>query len=81
MFSDGKQTTVGFDGHRYDFVSRWIGGNGYTYETIPAGSNALTEWWKVIGNPISSHTCLGDMSDKCTWRYGLPHRVQVFSIK
>ncbi|WP_375661238.1 filamentous hemagglutinin [Bartonella sp. CM86QHHN] len=74
--SDGKQTTVGFDGHRYDFVSRIIGGNGYTYETIPAGSNVLTEWWRVVMNPISPHTCLGDASDKCTWRYGTSHREQ-----
>ncbi|WP_375683797.1 filamentous hemagglutinin, partial [Bartonella sp. AP285QHHD] len=74
--SDGKQTIVGFDGHRYDFVSRIIGGNGYTYETIPAGSNVWTEWWRVIMNPISSHTCLGDASDKCTWRYGTSHREQ-----
>ncbi|WP_375674667.1 hypothetical protein [Bartonella sp. CL100XZDX] len=54
-----------FDGYRYDFVSRIIGGNGYTYATIPAGSNWWTEWWRVIMNPISSHTCLGDVGYKC----------------
>ncbi|WP_375671004.1 filamentous hemagglutinin [Bartonella sp. CL434QHHD] len=74
--SGGKQTTIGFDGNRYDFVSRIIGGNGYTYETIPAGSNMWKEWWRVATNPISSHTCLGDASDKCTWRYGTSHREQ-----
>ncbi|WP_404978404.1 filamentous hemagglutinin [Bartonella tribocorum] len=74
--SDGKQTTIGFDGHRYDFVSRIIGGNGYTYETIPAGSNVWTEWWRVVTNPISSHTCLGDASDKCKVRYGISHLKQ-----
>ncbi|GAA5097969.1 filamentous hemagglutinin [Bartonella acomydis] len=74
--SDGKQTTIGFDGHKYDFVSRVIGGNGYTYETAPAGSNALTEWGRVITNPISPHTCLGDAGDKCTWRYGTSHLEQ-----
>ncbi|MBB5074061.1 hypothetical protein HNQ69_001195 [Bartonella callosciuri] len=36
--SDDKQTHVGFDGHRYEFVSRVIGGNDFTYETVPAGS-------------------------------------------
>ncbi|WP_375701061.1 filamentous hemagglutinin [Bartonella sp. AA23NXGY] len=74
--SDGKQTTVGFDGHRYDFVSRIIGGNGYTYETIPAGSNVLTEWWRMVMNPISPHTCLGDASPKCRYNYGSSHREQ-----
>ncbi|QLC51436.1 hypothetical protein HWV54_00315 [Bartonella alsatica] len=38
--NNGKQTTVGFDGHRYDFVSRWIGGNDFTYQTVPAASNS-----------------------------------------
>ncbi len=74
--SGGKQTTIGFDGNRYDFVSRWIGGNGYTYETIPAGSNVWTEWWRVIMNPISSHTCLGDVGYKCQKFYGSSHREQ-----
>uniref|UniRef100_UPI0035D0CB6B hemagglutinin repeat-containing protein n=1 Tax=unclassified Bartonella TaxID=2645622 RepID=UPI0035D0CB6B len=74
--SDGKQTIVGFDGNRYDFVSRIIGGNGYTYETIPAGSNWWKEWWRVIMNPISSHTCLGDAGQKCQKRYGSSHLKQ-----
>ncbi|WP_375662469.1 filamentous hemagglutinin, partial [Bartonella sp. OC16QHHD] len=74
--SDGKQTTIGFDGNRYDFVSRIIGGNGYTYETIPAGSNWWKEWWRVIMNPISSHTCLGDVGYKCQKFYGTSHREQ-----
>ncbi|USP03050.1 hemagglutinin repeat-containing protein [Bartonella taylorii] len=74
--SGGKQTTIGFDGNRYDFVSRWIGGNGYTYETIPAGSNWWTEWWRVIMNPVSSHTCLGDASYKCRYNYGTSHLEQ-----
>ncbi|WP_330169473.1 filamentous hemagglutinin [Bartonella grahamii] len=74
--SDGKQTTIGFDGHRYDFVSRVIGGNDYTYETLPAGSNWWKEWWKVATNPISSHTCLGNASPQCRYDYGLSHREQ-----
>ncbi len=74
--SDGKQTTIGFDGNRYDFVSRIIGGNGYTYGTLPAGSNVWTEWLRVATNPISSHTCLGDAGPKCRDIYGLSHRVQ-----
>ncbi|GAA5113021.1 hypothetical protein GCM10023261_17350 [Bartonella jaculi] len=74
--SDGKQTTVGFDGHKYDFVSRIIGGNGYTYETAPAGSNWWTEAWKMFTDPINPHTCLGDAGDKCTWRYGTSRREQ-----
>ncbi|WP_375697142.1 filamentous hemagglutinin, partial [Bartonella sp. AP14QHHD] len=74
--SDGKQTTIGFDGNRYDFVSRIIGGNGYTYETIPTGSNMWKEWWRVIMNPISSHTCLGDVGYKCQKFYGTSHREQ-----
>ncbi|MCZ2159274.1 filamentous hemagglutinin [Bartonella sp. 220] len=73
----GKKTTIGFDGHRYDFVSRVIGGNGYTYETIPPGSNRWKEWWNMFSDPINPHTCLGDASDKCTVRYGSSHRVQV----
>ncbi|WP_375674251.1 filamentous hemagglutinin, partial [Bartonella sp. AA18HLJMS] len=74
--SDGKQTTIGFDGNRYDFVSRIIGGNGYTYGTLPAGSNVWTEWLRVIMNPISSHTCLGDVGPKCQKFYGTSHREQ-----
>uniref|UniRef100_UPI0035CFDFF1 filamentous hemagglutinin n=1 Tax=Bartonella sp. AA74HLJMH TaxID=3243436 RepID=UPI0035CFDFF1 len=74
--SDGKQTTIGFDGHRYDFVSRWIGGNGYTYETIPAGSNWWKETWNMFTNPYNPHTCLGDAGPKCRDIYGLSHRVQ-----
>ncbi|WP_375679200.1 MULTISPECIES: filamentous hemagglutinin [unclassified Bartonella] len=77
--SDGKQTTIGFDGNRFDFVSRIIGGNGYTYETIPAGSNVWKEWRRVIKNPISSHTCLGDVGPKCQKFYGTSHREQ-FSL-
>ncbi|WP_396583927.1 filamentous hemagglutinin [Bartonella grahamii] len=46
--SDGKKTTIGFDGHRYDFVSRWIGGNGYTltrqYLLVVAGGKNGGEW-------------------------------------
>ncbi|WP_245289007.1 filamentous hemagglutinin [Bartonella henselae] len=74
--SDGKQTTVGFDGHRYDFVSRWIGGNSYTYKTIPSDSNAWKEWWRVVTDPISSHTCLGDAGRMCSILYGSSHREQ-----
>ncbi len=74
--SDGKQTTVGFDGHGYDLVSRWIGGNGYTYETIPAGSNWWKEMWNMFTDSISPHTCLGDEGDKCTWRCGASHLKQ-----
>ncbi|CAK01429.1 filamentous hemagglutinin [Bartonella tribocorum CIP 105476] len=74
--SDGKQTMIGFDGHRYDLVSRIIGGNGSTYETIPAGSNMLKEWWRVIRNPVSPHTCLGDVSYKCQKFYGTSHLKQ-----
>ncbi|WP_246350210.1 hypothetical protein [Bartonella fuyuanensis] len=74
--SGGKQTTIGFDGNRYDFVSRIIGGNGYTYETIPAGSNWWKEWWRVITNPVSPHTCLGDVGQKCRYNYGSSHREQ-----
>ncbi|WP_254473161.1 hemagglutinin repeat-containing protein [Bartonella sp. B1098] len=78
--SDGKQTTVGFDGHKYDFVSRWIGGNGYTYDTAPAGSNAWNEAWKMFTNPNSVHTCLGNASDKCRYDYGSSHLEQ-FPLK
>ncbi|WP_375666197.1 hypothetical protein [Bartonella sp. TT121SHDZB] len=72
--SDGKQTTIGFDGHRFDFVSRIIGGNGYTYETAPAGSNMFKETWNMFSDPINPHTFLGDVGYKC--RYGSSHREQ-----
>ncbi len=74
--SDGKQTTIGFDGHRYDFVSRVIGGNDYTYETLPAGSNWWKETWKMFSDPINPHTCLGDVGYKCQKFYGTSHREQ-----
>ncbi|QEE12023.1 filamentous hemagglutinin [Bartonella krasnovii] len=73
---DGKQTTIGFDGHKYDFVSRWIGGNDYTYETAPAGSNAWKEAWKMFTDPRNVHTCLGSVDDMCHKLYGTSHREQ-----
>ncbi|QEE12017.1 hemagglutinin repeat-containing protein [Bartonella krasnovii] len=73
---DGKQTTIGFDGHKYDFVSRMIGGNGYTYETAPAGSNAWKEAWKMFTDPRNVHTCLGSVDDMCHKLYGTSHREQ-----
>ncbi|UNF47652.1 hemagglutinin repeat-containing protein [Bartonella krasnovii] len=73
---DGKQTTIGFDGHKYDFVSRMIGGNGYTYETAPAGSNAWKEAWKMFTDPRNVHTCLGYAGDKCQRLYGSSHLKQ-----
>ncbi len=79
--SDSKQTTIGFDGHRYDFVSRIIGGNGYTYETIPAGSSRWKETWNMFSDPNSVHTCLGHANDKCQRFYGTSHLEQVPSIK
>ncbi|WP_375638230.1 hypothetical protein [Bartonella sp. AA16NXGY] len=42
--SHSQTHETGFDGNKFDFVSRIIGGNGYTYETIPAGSNVWIEW-------------------------------------
>ncbi|CDO46871.1 filamentous hemagglutinin [Bartonella henselae] len=74
--SDGKQTTVGFDGHRYDFVSRWIGGNSYTYKTIPSDSNAWKEWWRMFTDPNNVHTCLGHANDTCQKFYGSSHLKQ-----
>ncbi|WP_457911895.1 hemagglutinin repeat-containing protein [Bartonella henselae] len=74
--SDGKQTTVGFDGHRYDFVSRWIGGNSYTYKTIPSDSNAWKEWWRMFTDPDNPHTCLGDANLNCISMYGSSHLKQ-----
>ncbi|EJF78438.1 Uncharacterised protein [Candidatus Bartonella washoeensis] len=78
--SDGKQTTVGIDGYRYDFVSRWIGGNGYTYGTAPA-DNWWKETWKMFSDPRNAHTCLGSADDVCTARYGSSHLEQVPSSK
>ncbi|WP_244614022.1 hemagglutinin repeat-containing protein [Bartonella kosoyi] len=74
--SGGKQTTIGFDGHRYDFVSRIIGGNDYTYETIPAGSNMWKEWRRMFTNPNSVHTCLGHANAMCNILYGTSHLEQ-----
>lgn len=73
---DGKQTTIGFDGHKCVFVSRWIGGNDYTYETAPAGSNAWKEAWKMFTNLINPHTCLGNASPQCRYNYGSSHLEQ-----
>ncbi|WP_019223691.1 hemagglutinin repeat-containing protein [Bartonella rattaustraliani] len=73
---NGKQTSVGFDGHRYDFVSRVIGGNSYTYETVPTGSNRWKEWKKMFTDPNSVHTCLGDASPQCRYNYGSSHLEQ-----
>ncbi|WP_375694191.1 hypothetical protein [Bartonella sp. AD24XZML] len=42
--SHSQTRETGFDGNSFDFVSRIISGNGYTYETIPAGSNVWIEW-------------------------------------
>ncbi|WP_409361865.1 hemagglutinin repeat-containing protein [Bartonella heixiaziensis] len=79
--SDGKKTSVGLENHKYDFVGRWIGGNPYTFEQIPAGSNGLIETFKIITDSISVHNCLGSGKPRCTQLYGLPHRVQIHSRK
>ncbi|WP_254474198.1 hypothetical protein [Bartonella sp. B1098] len=74
--SDDKQISVGFDGNKYDFVSRWIGGNGYTYETIPGGSNWWKEPWKMFTDSYNLHTCFGDAGNKCRILYGSSHLEQ-----
>ncbi|WP_254473154.1 hypothetical protein [Bartonella sp. B1098] len=71
-----RTLNIACDGHKYDFVSRWIGGNGYTYETAPAGSNACNEAWKMFTNPNSVYTCLGDAGNKCRILYGSSHLEQ-----
>ncbi|WP_455466712.1 two-partner secretion domain-containing protein [Bartonella sp. B39] len=79
--SDGKKMSVGLENHKYDFVGRWIGGNPYTFEQIPAGSNGLIETFKIITDPINVHNCLGSGKPRYTQLYGLPHRVQIHSRK
>ncbi|UTO28856.1 filamentous hemagglutinin [Bartonella harrusi] len=79
--SDGKQTTVGFDGHKDDFVSRWIGGNGYTYGTMPSGSSTWNEMEKMFTDPNNVHTCLRNASAMCRYNYGTSHLEQVPSNK
>lgn len=74
---NGKQTSVGFDGHRYDFVSRIIGGNGYTYKTVLTGNNRWKEGWNMFTNPINVHTCLGDAGRMCSILYGSSHLEQI----
>ncbi|SPU27769.1 Hemolysin precursor [Candidatus Bartonella washoeensis] len=75
--SDGKQTTVGLENHKYDFVGGVIGGNLATFSKVPAGSNWWKETWKMFSDPINVHTCLGDAGPKCRNIYGLSNRVKV----
>ncbi|EJF78442.1 Uncharacterised protein [Candidatus Bartonella washoeensis] len=75
--SDGKQTTVGLENHKYDFVGGVIGGNPATFSKAPAGSNWWKETWKMFSDPINVHTCLGDASYKCQKFYGSSNRVKV----
>lgn len=68
--SGNKQTRVGFDGHKDDFVNRVISGNDSTYEIVPSGSNAWKKALKILINSNNVHTCLGDASDACQKFYG-----------
>ncbi|WP_244426902.1 hemagglutinin repeat-containing protein [Bartonella senegalensis] len=77
--SHGKQKSVGLENHKYDFVGTMIGGNPYTFEKIPIGSNALIETLKLIKAYPSVHSCLGSGSPKCRELYGPSHRVQISS--
>ncbi|EJF86039.1 hemagglutinin repeat-containing protein, partial [Candidatus Bartonella washoeensis] len=79
--SDGKQTSVGLENHKYDFVGGWIGDNPATFDKIPPSSNRLKEAFEMIMDPITVHSCLGSGKPGCKKLYGTPHRVQIPSRK
>ncbi|EJF85929.1 hypothetical protein, partial [Candidatus Bartonella washoeensis] len=80
--SDGKQTTVGLENHKYDFVGGVIGGNPATFSKVPAGSNWWKETWKIFTTYPSVHACYGNADLACRRAYGnsYKHCQKVYQI-
>ncbi|EJF81739.1 filamentous hemagglutinin family domain-containing protein [Candidatus Bartonella washoeensis Sb944nv] len=79
--SGGKQTSVGLENHKYDFVGSWIGDNPATFDKVPPGSNRLKEAFEMMMDSITVHSCLGSGKPGCKKLYGTPHRVRIPSGK
>jgi filamentous hemagglutinin len=68
---NGKESKIGLETHKDDFVGIVIGGNEATHDKRPAESSKLNEWITLIGDPPTVHSCYGDGKPGCA-RYGFP---------
>jgi len=77
--SNGNHSVVLLQNHADDFVGRLIGGNPATHDRRPAESSRLNEWWRILGDAPTVHSCYGSgaVSDKCEPTYGVPGTVGV----
>ena len=77
--SNGNRSVVLLQNHADDFVGTLIGGNPATYDQRPPESSRLNEWWRILGEAPTAHSCYGTgaVSDKCEPTYGVPRTIGV----
>jgi hypothetical protein len=77
--SGGQQTTVQLENHADDFVGSLIGWNPYTYDKRPEDSSRLNEWWNMLFDAPTAHSCggTGVASLECRNNYGTPFTIDV----
>lgn len=76
--SNGNRSVVLLQNHADDFVGTLIGGNPATYGQRPAESSRLNEWWRILGDAPTVHSCYGTgaVSVDCP-KYGNPITVEI----
>lgn len=76
--SNGNRSVVLLQNHADDFVGTLIGGNPATYDQRPPESSRLNEWWWILGDAPTVHSCYGTgaVSVDCP-KYGNPITVEI----
>jgi filamentous hemagglutinin len=79
LLSNGNHSSVLLQNHADDFVGSVIGSNPATYDQRPANSNRLYEWFRIIGDAPTVHSCGGSgaASSDCPNAYGAPVTIEV----
>lgn len=80
--SNGNHSVVLLQNHADDFVGRLVGNNPATYDQRPAESSRLGEWWHILGDAPTVHSCYGTgaVSTDCP-KYGNPITVGIPTIR
>jgi filamentous hemagglutinin len=80
--SNGNRSVVLLQNHADDFVGVLIGNNPATYDQRPPESSRLNEWWRILGDAPTAHSCYGTgaASRDCRPLYGIPRTIEVLSI-
>jgi filamentous hemagglutinin len=84
ILSNGARSVVLLQNHADDFVGRLIGGNPATYDQRPAESSRLNEWWRILGDAPTVHSCYGTGAvdpEGCKGSYGIPTTINVPSSR